>query len=712
MSHQTTTLSRQRQGLRQFLLGLLDRYQPSESVVLVVTSLIVGIGAGLGAVVFRWLISLVKTLAFMELPRLLGRLPNALQWLPRSGYILIAPAVGGVLVGILVQRFAREAKGHGVPEVMEAIALHGGRIRPRVAVVKSLASALCIGSGGSVGREGPIVQIGSALGSTIGQLLRLSDDRVRNLVACGAAGGIAATFNAPIAGVFFALEVILGEFSVGNFGPVVLAAVMSSVIGRVAFGDVPAFVIPEYAIRSLWEFPAYVVLGIAAAGVAIVYTRLVYWTEDRFESWRAAPAWLQPGIGGALLGGLALLYGLVPSLAYDRVPHVFGVGYESIEAALRGTPWLGAMLALAVLKVIATSLTLGSGGSGGIFAPSLFIGSMLGGALGQGMNWLAPGVAAPPGAYALVGMGAVFAGATHAPITAVIILFELTGDYRIILPLMMAVAISTALARRGLNGESIYTLKLTRRGVRLSSGRDVDVMEGVLVQEAMTRRLDTVSADMTLKELSAEFQRTQHHGFPVLDEEGRLYGVVTIQDMKRALERGLPPDTLVRDIATTNVTVAYPDEPMSAALRRLSVRGVGRLPVVDRNDPTRLLGAVRRADIIRAYNIALTRRAELQHRAERMRLQKVDHTEFLDVELKEDSPCVGCTVGELAPRFPQEMVLVSIRRANGQVVIPHGNTVFQPGDRITAFVDTAAVAQLRRLLLGDQAQPVSASSPL
>ena len=680
---------------------LLDRYQPSESLVLMITSLAVGIGAGLGAIVFRWLIGLVTHLSFTWLPLVFSSLPDGLGWLRNHIHVMIAPAVGGLLVGWLVFRYAREAKGHGVPEVMEAVALRGGRIRPIVVVIKSLASSLCIGSGGSVGREGPIVQIGSALGSTMGQLLDLSDERIRNLVACGAAGGIAATFNAPIAGVFFALEVILSDFSVANFGPVVLASVMASVVGRVAFGDMPAFAVPAYSIRSLWEFLFYALLGVVAALVGVVYTRLIYWAEDRFDSWKSMPEWARPAIGGAILGLLALLYGQLPGLSYERVPHIFGVGYETIEAGLLGKSAFGVMLALMVLKLIATALTLGSGGSGGVFAPSLFIGSMLGGAWGLALNGLLPDITAPAGAYALVGMGAVFAAATHAPITGVIILFEMTGDYRIILPLMLAIVISTLLGRHLLGGESIYTLKLSRRGVRLSAGRDVDIMEGVQVEEAMTRQMDTVHVDMTLSELQAEFDRTLHHGFPVLDDAGRLYGVVTVQDLKRALERGAPLDTRVRDIATTDVMVAYPDEPMAAALQRLSVRGVGRLPVVAREDPTRLLGMVRRMDIIRAYNLALTRRAELQHRTAQMRLQHLDNTEFVEMELRADSPCVGCTVRELAERLPSEAVLVSIRRPSGQVIIPRGDTVLRAGDRVTAFVVTAAKEELRRQLLGD-----------
>ena len=588
------------------LSWLLDRYQPPEPAVLLLTALVVGIGAGLGAVGFRWLIDAVTWLFFTWLPAVSGGLGPV--------HILVVPALGGVVVGVLTYRYAREAKGHGVPEVMEAVALRGGRIRPVVVIVKALASSVCIGSGGSVGREGPIVQIGSALGSTLGQMLRLSDDRVRGLVACGAAGGIAATFNAPIAGSMFALEIILGEVGVGNFAPVVLASVTANVIAGLVFGDTRAFAVPAYSISSLWEFGLYGALSVVAAAVAVLYTRLLYRMEDWFAELRRLPEWLLPCAGGLALGTLAVLYALVPGLGYEGIPHVYGVGYEVIEGGLLGELSLGLMMALVALKLIATALTLGSGGSGGVFAPGLFIGAMLGGSLGVVAGQLFPGVAAPPGAYALVGMAAVFAGASQAPITAIIILFEMTGDYRIILPLMLTVVVTTFLSRHWLGGESIYTVKLTRRGVRLAAGRAVDVMDSVRVEEAMTRDVQTVPSDLTLAELAERFRAAQHRGFPVVEDASRLVGIVTVQDLKRALEAHMPTDTPVRDIATTDLLVAYPDETMAVALERLSVRGVGRLPVVSREDPRRLLGSVRREDIVRAYNLALARR---QRSAER-----------------------------------------------------------------------------------------------
>jgi len=651
------------------------RHHVPGDVVLMSTAVLVGLGAGLGAVVFRWLIGFVHTVSFDWLPAATA------GWGP--AYVVLAPTLGGLIVGPLIYFFAREAKGHGVPEVMEAVALRGGRIRPVVAVVKSLASSLSIGSGGSVGREGPIVQIGSTLGSSLGQFFRMSDDRVRNLVACGAAGGVAATFNAPIAGVIFALEVILGDFSVSSFGTVVVASVTASVVGRVAFGDVPAFIIPEYSINSLWEFPMYLGLGLVAAIVAAIYTRSIYGAEDLFEAWKRFPEWLKPAVGGLLLGTMALLYGQLPGLGYESVPQVYGVGYETIEAGLLGQQAILIMLALLVLKIVATSVTLGSGGSGGVFAPSLFIGSMLGGAFGLLMHELFPGLPGPAGAYALVGMGAVFAGATHASISAVIIMFEMTGDYKIVLPLMLAVVTATLLSSLLLKGESIYTLKLTRRGVRLRRGQDVDVLRAVQVEEVM-RDSATVAPATPLEDLTELFLRTNQHAFPVVDEQNRLSGVVSLTDLRNAGPGQELGSRQVDDLMTRSLVTAYPDETLDLVLPRMGPRDLSRLPVVARDDPRRLVGVIRRNDVVRAYNLALTRRTrEAMHLPMDLRGQVT--ADFVEIELPRDAAVVGHTVSELSRYLPDESLLISIRRGDGEVVFPHGGTVFRNGDRILAY---------------------------
>jgi CIC family chloride channel protein len=691
------------QRLTRRLSAWLDRHQPPETVVLMGTALLVGLGAGLGAVVFRWLIDRVHELSFEGLP----------QAVPFLGdYVLIvAPALGGLIVGALVFFFAREAKGHGVPEVMEAVALRGGRIRPIVVVIKSLASSICIGSGGSAGREGPIVQIGSALGSTLGQILHMSDERIRNLVACGAAGGIAATFNAPIGGAVFALEVILGQFNVRYFSMVVISSVTAAVIGRVAFGNVPAFAVPSYQMVSPWGLLFYTVLGVLAAFIAVAFTRILYLFEDLFDAWKRFPEYLKTPVGGAILGVSGLIFFRANANLGLGVPGepvaFFGVGYSTMEWALLGKGTVLLLLILTGLKLLGTSLTIGSGGSGGVFAPSLFIGSMFGDAFGSVVHGLFPTVTAPPGAFALVGMAAVFSGAARAPITSVLILFEMTDDYHIILPLMLATVVSTILAEH-LSKESIYTLKLSRRGIRLERGQDIDVMQGVLVGEAMTTNVDTVSIDLDLTELELIFHETHHHGFPVLDESGQLFGVVTLQDLMRARERDPLEGRTVRDIATRSVLTTYPDEPMWVALKRLGTRDVGRLPVVDRQNPRRLLGVIRRSDIVRAYRVGISRRLDLQERADKLRLGNLTGTEFVEIPIEHNSPLAGQRVKDLP--LPADCLLTTARRGD-KVILLHGNTTIREGDRIVALADPACAQHLLNMFQPPKLLPTQEPTP-
>jgi CIC family chloride channel protein len=668
----------------QLLSQWLDRQAMSESAVIMLTALVVGVGAGLGAVVFRRLIAGVQTLAYEGLGGLLEAIAPF--------HLLIIPALGGAIFGPLIYRFAREAKGHGVPEVMEAVALRGGRIRPRVAVVKSLASAICIGTGGSVGREGPIAQIGSALGSTIGQWLKLSDERIRNLVACGAAGGIAATFNAPIGGAVFALEVILGQLHVTYFGAVVISAVTADVIAHFFEKDVRAFSVPQYALVSPWELALYTLLGILAALGAVGFTRLLYFTEDRWDGLHI-PEYLKPVIGGLLLGVIGIL-----SFKIDGFPRVFGVGYESISDVLFGRLAIQVVLGLFLLKMLATVMTLGSGGSGGIFAPSLFMGAMLGSLFGQAAHQLFPSVTAPAGAYAMVGMAAFFSGAAHAPATAILILFEMTGDYNIILPLMLATVVSTLISHL-LSSESIYTLKLTRRGIHLEQGQDVDVMQGVTVREAMSTDMDVVPPEMPLVELADEFARSHHHGFPVVDGTGDLVGVVSIRDLEQALSAGTMDGKKVVDIATTEgLLVAYPDEPMWKALKRLGARDVSRLPVVQDEGSQQLVGVIRRRDIVRAYNHAIVKRAHHQHQVETLRLGKLDGTGFQHISIPPGAPAAGRRVSEID--LPDDCLIVSVRRGR-KLHIAHGNTQLQPDDLVTVFSANECSQEVQKRLAGE-----------
>jgi len=500
-------------GLFRPLRGRLG----AESMQLVVPAIVVGLGAGLAAVVFRWLITGATWIFTGTLDYSATHGHPANPWLPWLGgaFVIFAPAVGGLLYGPLVNRFAPEARGHGVPEVMFAVAKRGGRIRGSVAVVKALASAICIGSGGSVGREGPIVQIGSALGSTLGRILRMPESRLRTLVACGAAGGIAATFNAPIAGVFFALELLLRDFAASSFGAVVLASVTASVVGRSLLGNHSFLHLPNFSIVNPWQYVLFAVLGLVAGLTGVGFSKVLYLVEDFCDwAWRG-PEWLRPVIGGLFLGGLLFV-----------LPQMYGVGYPVLQIGASGGYALGFLLLLLVGKILATSLTIGIGGSGGVFAPSLFIGAMLGAGFGEIVGSISPALAGQTGAFALVGMGAVFAGATRAPITAAIILFELTGDYSIILPLLLAVVVATGVSKV-ISKDTIYTLKLIRRGVDLEQPTGSSVLGSMTVAGAMvatpTPLLDSVPASDGIETLL----KSGKQALPVIQSSGGYAGVLT-----------------------------------------------------------------------------------------------------------------------------------------------------------------------------------------
>jgi len=564
--------------------------------ILIITSLLVGVGAGLGAIFFRWLISEFHKLFFVKLSDIFGFLGHY--------YYILVPALGALIFSPLIYYFAREARGHGVPEVMEAIELKGGKIRPIVAVIKSLASSICIGSGGSVGREGPIAQIGSAIGSTIGQWLKFSPERTRILVASGAAGGIAATFNAPIGGFLFASEVILRDFSAYRLGGVIIASVTASLIGRVFFGNFPAFHVPAYALKTPIELVFYFIMGLILAPVSILFTLSIYKMEDLFD--KIIPTdLLKPILGGLFVGAIGLFY-----------PHIFGVGYSTIEKVLFNTLALWTIVILIPLKILAVSFTLGSGGSGGIFAPSLFIGALSGSLYGHLLNILFPGMGLEPGAYALVGMGAVFAGAARAPLTSILIIFEMTNDYKIILPLMLTVIIATVIAGR-FSSESIYTLKLVRRGIYLSRELMRDVLENIQVKGIYSRTYRKIPPYLKLSEIIDIFEKESPRILIVSDPKDGFHGVITIEDILLLFKyESLLEDIVLAEDVCRAPPVILENENLKEALNKFLKTDCEILPVV-RNEggSQKVVGIISRHHLLTAYGKAVSRRRIEERRA-------------------------------------------------------------------------------------------------
>ncbi len=549
---------------------------------LLLLSLVVGVGAGFGAVGFRYLIKwLTELLSGFADYSAHGHAAN--PHVPGLGrwFVLLAPVVAGLLYGPLVYRFAREARGHGVPEVMLAVARSGGRIRPRVAVVKALASALCIGGGGSVGREGPIVQIGSALGSTLAQLCKLDERRIRLLVACGAAGGIAATFNAPLAGVFFAMELILRRWETQAFGMVVLSSVTSSIIGRAILGDSPFLRLPAFHVQHVVQYPLFAALGLLAGLIGVGFSRVLYGIEDFCDwAWRG-PEWLRPAVGGLLLGGLLLV-----------LPEMYGVGYPVLGRAVSGGYAMTFLLALLIGKMLACSLTIGIGGSGGVFAPSLFCGAMVGAFFGDVVHAAAPQIGGSVGAYALVGMGAVFAGAARAPITAVVIMFELTGEYTIILPLMLAIVLAAGVSHL-VARDTVYTRKLLRRGIDIDEPAD-SALRSTPVTSVMVPAPLGVSVSDSLMAAAERFAVGRDTALPVADGTGRYLGTLAAHDVMDALAAGEATDIT----ALTRGIDPLPADATIGQVLKLLDQSAGGVPIAD--DAGAIIGWVRHRDVLSA----------------------------------------------------------------------------------------------------------------
>jgi len=594
---------------------------------------LIALGAAIGAVTALGAIGFVLLLD--------GVAELATEFLIASPWwtLPLLPMGGALAAGILVNRFADEARGHGVPEVMDAVYRRGARIRRRVAIVKALSSILTIGSGGSAGAEGPIVQIGAAIGSAIGRLLRVSREQAGTLVGCGAAAGIASVFNAPIAGVFFVLEVLLRDFSLRTFTPVVIASVFSAATTQAILHQNNA--IFELAnvdyVFAFAELPSYLMLGLLCGLVAVLFTRMLYGVEDVAARLPLHPA-IRPVVGGFLLGllGLGFLLAVSPPDAQESLPPFFGNGYPTIlhlldpaayesgvaaaaagaeshtvvdhEIAPSPVPTTLAMLAvLLVAKLLATCFTLGTGGSGGVFAPSLFLGAAAGGVFGvllESLGLLPAG--GSPAAYALVGMAAVVAGTTHAPLTAILMIFEITRDVYVLLPLMLAAVIATLVAQL-VSRDSIYTLKLRRRGVLIGRAADLTILRRIAAKQIPILPSVEVHPEdpaMSLLDLNRNYQSVD---FPVVDSSGAYAGMVTAEDIRTALiEREAMPLLLVRDLMRDDLPTIEPDETLDIVIDKFSRHEVASLAMVSKG---RVRGLITRTRLMRRYQQALAESA-------------------------------------------------------------------------------------------------------
>lgn len=563
---------------------VLPLLAPSETKFLVAMSVLIGLSTGIVTFLFDRLIALVLWAGLGRYADL-AHLPPQARW-----HVLFLPALGGLVVGPLIKHFSPESRGEGVPTVIWAMHRQGGRMKASSAWLKALASAITIGTGGSAGREGPVVMIGASIGSSLAQLFRMPAVTLKTMAAAGSAAGIAAAFNAPLGGMMFSLEVVLGEITAGPFAMVVLATVVASAVSRGLHGSEAFFSVHSYALNHWGELGLYVLLGALAGTLSKLFVWLFFRIEDEFEHRTPLDPMWRPALGGLLVGAVGFF-----------APGALGPGYAVIGQALEMRHGFGALGLLLGGKMLATALTLGSGGSGGTLMPSLFMGAMLGSLLGRVFGQIIPFVI-DPGAYAAVGMAAFFAGMVHAPLAAILILFEMTYDYNIILPLMAAV-VTSVMVGRVVEPESIYSLKLLRQGIKIRHRAETSLLTQTPVSDIMTRKVMTLEAGFPIGRLGRHFNKTRRSGFPVVDKDGRLLGLLTFAEAQAAYSADPPPpaDTPVEKIMRAPGPPLYPDDPVSEAVRRMHQEDVDRLPVVSREDPRKLVGVVSRTDLLDLY---------------------------------------------------------------------------------------------------------------
>ncbi len=564
------------------------------------TAVLIGIVAGLAAVGFRGAITFVQELAFNG--KAVWDVAAKEDFLPTHwrAWVIVIPVAGGALVG-LIRYFLPDTRRQGIAEVMAAVQARGGIIRGRTAWGHAVISAITVGTGGSTGREGPIGYIGAAFGSSIGRRLGFRPRDIKVLLGAGVAAGIAATFNAPLGGVLFALELILPEFSTHAFIPVVIATVIGVTIGQFFLGDQPAFLVPQFDFVSAWELGFYLLLGIACGVGGVGFIKTLSRASAIGEK-IPIPYWAKPALGGLLVGIMGVIVlGLTQTSFFggEGHYHIFGTGYATLNAILQGEDFvlLASVLVLLILfKPLASSITIASGGGGGVFSASLYQGGLYGALVGLVANLVLPGQTAPVSAYALVGMGAFYASAGRATLTTIVLLTELTDGYDIVLPIMFAAVTADAVSL-GLTRDSIYTVRLEKAGIHFQHDRLQNPLDVTNVGEIMSGDVDTVRDDLTVGEAFGIMQDIGHNGFPVVDEEGRLVGVLTRRDISKHMHDG-KGDEKLRDVVSGLLITCYEEDSLHKARDRIFTEDIGRLLVVDPHDRRRLVGIITRSDIL------------------------------------------------------------------------------------------------------------------
>lgn len=652
----------------------LNELKKTEHLFMMLMAGFIGLVGGFGAVGIKALISFISDISFYGGTNLIESISNTPWW-----QVILIPAIGGLIVGPMIYFLAPEAKGSGVPEVMASVLQKGGKIRGRVAFVKALASSITIGTGGSVGKEGPIIQIGSSLASTIGQIFKVPTSRLKVLVGCGAAAGIAGAFNAPVAGALFAIEIILLDFAVNSFSPIVISSVIATVVSHSFEGDFAAFTVTSFEFVSSWEVLSYIILGGISGIVSYMFIKFLYFSDYIWDERVKIKPYYKASIGGLIIGSVAIFF-----------PEIMGIGYDAIDAAINGKdlkyvglgaeflPKIGSGLfansfvimyfLLIFIKIFTSSITLGSGGSGGVFAPSLFIGAMLGVFFGFMLNYAFPGSVAGPGAYALVAMGGIVAGTTRAPITAILIVFELTKENAIILPLMLtcigSVIVSTKLSR-----ESIYTLKLLQKNINVKNRAEVNILKTMMVSDIYTEKYNFVYENEKFSNLIQRLMMDRLPFLSVKKLDGDYLGMISLYDVKEYIfDNGEFNDLLIAaDLANPNIPKVVVSDSCKVALEHLNRNNLECIPVMNEYNESEQIGMIWRKDIDYAYHKEIDKLDLGSDLASRiMNSQTDDEIAFLEgyaiTEINAPKSFIGKSLKELKVRNKFGVDVLSIKQ--------------------------------------------------
>ena len=566
--------------------------EPAQFRMVLVSFLAAGIGllAGFIAYLLYHLIGLFTNIVFYH--RFVFAF-NSARNNHLGAWVIVMPVIGGIIVGFMAKYGSPKIKGHGIPEAMEAVLINRSRIQPRVAILKPISAAIAIGTGGPFGAEGPIIQTGGAIGSLIGQLVHTTASERKVLLACGAAAGMSATFNTPIAGVILAIELLLFEFKSRSFIPLVIASTIATAVHMQLLGTGPMFTVAAMDFGIPHALPFYVLLGGLCGLAAVGFSKLLYWTEDQFEKLPIDELWW-PAIGALGLGIIGYF-----------VPRVLGVGYDTISDILNANLALKLLVVVMLAKAVALVVSLGSGTSGGLLAPMFMSSAALGGIFALGVDRIFPGAHLSAGAFALVAMGAVFGAASRAAFTFIIFAFEITRDYNSVLPLMLVTVIAAGIAMLLMPSGSIMTEKLVRRGLRIHQDYEADMLQQMSVSQTMDPEVPAVPGDMWLVDLADRIARrdpevSRHQALFIMGGDGKLAGVITRGDVFRALDKDSTQSMTVLDAGTRDVVVTYPDEGLHDASAKMLLNNIGRLPVVDRTDPGHVVGYLGRHGIMAA----------------------------------------------------------------------------------------------------------------